>query len=185
MPIWTLESLRSHLSVSPKTFSNLICYLTDKCLVKHASSLRGSYILPLYCLEESPSRERLESVWPSIWYGHEIVTTIRFYAPVPAGLLRQIMTKWLSLEKTLMAWRTGLVNREAGCFVLVRLEGEKRLIVAVRILNPECQFNVATKGYLLYSHFVFMEYLMDIKLIIASLSMPIDVSGLFYKLNSW
>ena len=41
------------------------------------------------------------------------------------------------------------------------------LTLAVRILNPETQFNVPTKSYLYFARFVFMEYLLCIKYTLA------------------
>jgi len=177
VPIFTVEEFNSQLNIQMKNSSNLITYLTDIFLIKsiHNSSTE-TYILPLYSLEDSPSKDRFESVWPVNWYGHEIRTSIKFYVPVPFAVFRQVLSKFFSLEKSVLAWKCGLVNRESGCFVLVRLDGRDRLLLEVRILNPELQFNLATKAYLLYSHFVFMDYLMEIKVLLAKTRLPIDVS---------
>lgn len=96
----------------------------------------------------------------------------------PSRLIFSLIHNCYDQKKTILAWRTGLVNKETCCDVLVRFHGSRvelaaRMIDVNKILQPDpVKSNEMTKFFKL----VYFEYYINLMYLLTVYNIPFKVS---------
>ena len=152
-------------------------------------------VVPLYLLK---LEKNTNLDWHKEWYGKEYALSWLLFAPVPNNFVPELMRSFFKESNTRMAWKTGFVNKEGNCDVLVDYSDSKSkscqfcnyltlrcksffsikfffipVKLSVRTIDPEKIFNLDTNNmHAKFAEFIFMEYKLHIEFLLDKRNIP-------------
>ena len=100
--------------------------------------------------------------WPSEWNGHETTISFELFSPVANQAFFELVKQFYDVSKTVSISSCALINKVAGCDVLVAFFASS-IKLAVRIIDHNKQFDVKESQYAEFANYVFMDYHLFIK----------------------